>query len=101
MRDVVGVAVRGQPGDASHRNDSYYHDIVPHERIVWSYAMQLGEQRISVSLATVELSPDGTGTRMRFTEQGVHLDGHDGIAERERGTQDLLDNLERALRAEG
>jgi len=91
----------GPPGDTPHRNDTYYHDIVPDERIVWSYAMQLGERRISVSLATVELTPDGTGTWMRFTEQGVYLDGHDGLAERERGTNDLLDNLERALRAEG
>jgi len=91
----------GPPGDTPHRNDTYYHDIVPDERIVWSYAMQLGGRRISVSLATVELSPDGTGTRMRFTEQGVHLDGHDGIADRKRGTKDLLDNLERALREEG
>jgi len=90
----------GPPGDTPHRNDTYYHDIVPDERIVWSYAMHLGGRRISVSLATVELSPEGTGTRMRFTEQGVYLDGHDGIAERERGTKDLLDNLERALRAE-
>jgi uncharacterized protein YndB with AHSA1/START domain len=83
-----------------NRNDTWYHDIVPDERIVWSYAMQLGDRRISVSLATVELSPDGPGTWMRFTEQGVYLDGHDGLAERERGTKDLLDNLERALRAE-
>jgi uncharacterized protein YndB with AHSA1/START domain len=91
----------GPPGETPHRNDTYYHDIVPDERIVWSYAMQVGGRRISVSLATVELSPDGTGTRMRFTEQGVYLDGHDGTAERERGTKDLLDNLERALREEG
>ena len=91
----------GPPGDTPHRNDTYYHDIVADERIVWSYAMQLGGRRISVSLATVELSADGTGTRLRFTEQGVYLDGHDGIAERERGTKDLLDNLERALREEG
>ena len=91
----------GPPGDTPHRNDTYYHDIVPDERIVWSYAMQLGGRRISVSLATVELSPEGTGTRMRFTEQGVYLDGHDGTAERERGTKDLLDNLERALREDG
>ena len=91
----------GPPGDTPHRNDTYYHDIVPDERIVWSYAMQLGGRRISVSLATVELSADGTGTHLRFTEQGVYLDGHDGLAERERGTKDLLDNLERALREEG
>jgi uncharacterized protein YndB with AHSA1/START domain len=91
----------GPPGATPHRNDTYYHDIVPDERIVWSYAMQLGARRISVSLSTLELSADGSGTRMRFTEQGVFLDGHDGIAERERGTKDLLDNLERALRTEG
>jgi uncharacterized protein YndB with AHSA1/START domain len=90
----------GPPGATPHRNDTYYHDIVPDERIVWSYAMQLGGRRISVSLSTLELIPDGSGTRMRFTEQGVFLDGHDGIAERERGTKDLLDNLERALREE-
>ena len=91
----------GPPGDTPHRNDTYYHDIVADERIVWSYAMQVSGRRISVSLATLELSPDGTGTRMRFIEQGVYLDGHDGLAERERGTKDLLDNLERALREEG
>jgi uncharacterized protein YndB with AHSA1/START domain len=90
----------GPPGSTPHRNDTYYHDIVPDRRIVWSYAMQLGGRRISVSLSTLELSPDGTGTHMRFTEQGVFLDGHDGTAERERGTKDLLDNLERALREE-
>jgi uncharacterized protein YndB with AHSA1/START domain len=91
----------GPPGATPHRNDTYYHDIVPDQRIVWSYAMQLGGRRISVSLSTLELSPDGTGTHMRFTEQGVFLDGHAGTAERERGTKDLLDNLERALREEG
>ena len=90
----------GPPGDMPHRNDTYYHDIVPDERIVWSYAMQVGGRRISVSLATLELSPDGTGTQLRFIEQGVYLDGHDGFTERERGTKDLLDNLERALREE-
>jgi uncharacterized protein YndB with AHSA1/START domain len=91
----------GPPGDTPHRNDSYYHDIVPDERIVWSYAMQVGDRRISVSLATIELSRDGAGTHMRFIEQGVYLDGYDGLADRERGTKDLLDNLERALREDG
>jgi uncharacterized protein YndB with AHSA1/START domain len=91
----------GPPGDTPHRNDSYYHDIVPDERIVWSYAMQVGDRRISVSLATIELSRDGAGTHMRFIEQGVYLDGYDGLADRERGTKELLDNLERALREDG
>jgi uncharacterized protein YndB with AHSA1/START domain len=91
----------GPPGGAEHRNDTVYHDIVPDRRLVWSYAMSLGVRRISVSRATVELWPVGTGTRLRFTEQGVYLDGYDGDADRVRGTHDLLDNLERALRAEG
>jgi uncharacterized protein YndB with AHSA1/START domain len=90
----------GPPGETPHRNDTCYHDIVADERIVWSYAMQVGGRRISVSLATLELSPAGSGTHMRFIEQGVYLDGHDGLAERERGTKVLLDNLERALRVE-
>jgi dihydrofolate reductase len=33
--------------------------------------------RISVSLATVELAPEGAGTRLVFTEQCAFLDGHD------------------------
>jgi uncharacterized protein YndB with AHSA1/START domain len=89
---------RGGPvGGMQHRNDTVYHDIVPNERIVWSYTMQLGDRRISVSLTTLELRPDGNGTRLIFTEQGVFLDGHDGVAEREHGTRALLDSLERAL----
>jgi uncharacterized protein YndB with AHSA1/START domain len=77
-----------------------YHDIVTNERIVWSYTMRLGERTISVSLTTMELHPDGSGTRMRFVEQGVYLDDYDGAADRVRGTNDLLDSLDRALRAE-
>lgn len=38
------------------------------------------------------------GPRMRFTEQGVFLDGYDDIAGREEGTRIGLDNLERGLR---
>jgi uncharacterized protein YndB with AHSA1/START domain len=90
----------GPPGGTLHRNDTVYHDIVSNERIVWSYSMQLDDRRISVSLATLELHPDGSGTRLRFTEQGVYLDGHDGTADRERGTRELLDSLARALREE-
>jgi uncharacterized protein YndB with AHSA1/START domain len=90
----------GPPGGTQHRNDTVYHDIVPNERIVWSYTMRLGERTISVSLTTMELHPDGSGTRMRFVEPGVYLDDYDGAADRVRGTNDLLDSLDRALRAE-
>jgi hypothetical protein len=62
--------------------------------------MRLGDRPISVSLTTLELRPDGSGTRMRFVEQGVFLDDYDGASDRVRGTNDLLDNLDRALRTE-
>jgi uncharacterized protein YndB with AHSA1/START domain len=36
-----------------------YHDIVPGERIAFSYDMRLNDVRISLSLTTVELRPHG------------------------------------------
>jgi uncharacterized protein YndB with AHSA1/START domain len=80
--------------------DARYQDIVPDERIVYSYDMLRGETRISVSLATVELEPEGAGTRLIFTEQGVFLDGHDTPDLREQGTGSLLDALDADLRRE-
>jgi hypothetical protein len=62
--------------------------------------MHLDQARISVSLATVEFKPAGTGTRLIFTEQAVYLDGYDTVASREHGTGELLDALAAALRRE-
>ena len=87
----------GAAGGTVHQYDCVYQDIVPDSRIVYSYAMQLGEVRISVSLATVEFQPDGGGTRMKFTEQVVFLDGYDDSGSRERGTLELLEKLGLAL----
>ncbi len=78
-----------------------YHDIVPGERIVYSYAMDLNGQRISVSLATIEIRRADAGTQLVVTEQGVFLDGYDHPGQRQHGTSSLLDALERALRREG
>ena len=66
--------------------EALYQDIVPAERIVYTYDMHLQETRISVSLATVELKPvGGNGTRLVFTEQGAFLDGHEYPARRAEG----------------
>jgi uncharacterized protein YndB with AHSA1/START domain len=73
--------------------DAYYHDIVPDQRIVYSYDMHLDQRHISVSLATVELKAERSGTRLAFTEQAVFLDGYDDAGGRERGTSMLLDQL--------
>jgi uncharacterized protein YndB with AHSA1/START domain len=80
-------------GGPSYRYDAVYQDIVVDERIVYTYDMHLDGRRISVSVATVELIPDGARTRLILTEQGVFLDGLDQPAFREKGTGDLLDKL--------
>jgi uncharacterized protein YndB with AHSA1/START domain len=73
--------------------DAVYHDVVADERIVYAYEMHLDERKISVSLATLELKPAGTGTRLVMTEQGAFLDGYDDAGSREHGSNFLLDAL--------
>jgi uncharacterized protein YndB with AHSA1/START domain len=74
-------------------NHTNYQDIVPDRRIVFAYTMTLGEQRISASLATVELLATEQGTRLIFTEQGAFFEGADGAQMREHGWRGLLDRL--------
>ena len=87
----------GGPGGPVHRYAARYMDIVKDRRIITAYEMYLDDRRISVSVATVQLEPEGAGTRLIYTEQGVFLEGSDGPALREQGTRELFDNLERAL----
>lgn len=92
-----GVAPNGHP----FSYEAHYLDIVPAERIVFSYDMHVQETRISVSLATVQLIPVGDdGTRLVFTEQGAFLDGHEPPAWRTDGWGSLLDALDKALQSE-
>jgi uncharacterized protein YndB with AHSA1/START domain len=75
-----------------------YLDIVPDERIVYTYDMSMNGQRISVSVATVELRRGAAGgTDFAITEQGVYLDGLDNSAQRKQGTDDLMDALAQSL----
>lgn len=87
----------GPPGGPIYYYRATYQDIVPNERIVTTYDMLMGEQRISVSVATLELKPEGSGTRLVLTEQGAFLDGLDNAAAREEGTRQQLENLAKAL----
>lgn len=75
-----------------------YWDIVANERIVYAYEMHLNGKKISVSLATVQFLAEGKATRMIVTEQGVFLDGYDDSGSRERGTNQLMDQLAASLR---
>jgi uncharacterized protein YndB with AHSA1/START domain len=78
--------------------DAVYHDVIPDERIVYAYEMHLDDRKISVSLATLELKPAGTDTRLVMTEQGAFLDGYDDAGSREHGSNFLLDALGNSLK---
>jgi uncharacterized protein YndB with AHSA1/START domain len=97
----VGGQERSQgtaPDGSAYSYEALYQDIVPAQRIVYTYDMLLDETRISVSLATVEFTPvGGNGTRLVFTEQGAFLDGHEPPARRAGGMGSLLDALGREL----
>lgn len=92
---VGGTAVdegRFHDGPVS-RYVATYTDVVEHERFVLAYDMWLDGAHISTSVGTYELAPDGDRTQLRYTEQGVHLDGHDTAEGREEGTRLLFDAL--------
>lgn len=81
------------PDGKGHAFDATYLDIVPDERIVYVYEMHIGEAKISASLATIEFRPEGKGTKLVITEQGVFLDGYDDAGSREKGTQFLMEQI--------
>lgn len=75
------------------RYDATYYDIVPNQRLVYSYEMYADASRISVSVASIELLDAGVTTRLIWTEQGVFLDGLDASELREGGTSWMVDNM--------
>ncbi len=70
------------------------------ERIVYTYDMTINGPRVSVSIATVQFIPEGEGTRMTLTEHGAFLDGLDKSADREAGTNWLMNQLGESLKSD-
>lgn len=85
---------RGGPPDGPvFTFDVCYQEIVPQQRIVYTYTLDSDGTRISVSITTVELIPVDGGTKLIFTEQGAFFDGYDTPEVREHGTKEMLDTL--------
>ena len=78
-------------------NESVYQVIQPNERIILAYAMAIDGVPLSGSLLTMEYLPEGSGTKLVFTEQGAYLDGKDGPIHREEGSRELLEALAKLL----
>jgi uncharacterized protein YndB with AHSA1/START domain len=84
----------------SYTYDALYYDIVPGQRLVYSYEMYADGVRVSVSVATVEFAENGAGTTLTWTEQGAYLDGFDGEDApqlRQGGASEMLDGLGKYL----
>jgi uncharacterized protein YndB with AHSA1/START domain len=79
------------------RFEAIYLDVEPDERLVYAYSMHLNEQKISVSLATVEIHAAAGGSRLRVTEQGVFLNGYEDNGSREHGTRELVERMARTI----
>ena len=92
-RTIPGGPYKGTP----LTNHCNFQDIIPNRRIIFAYTMTLGENRISASLATVELLPAENGTTLLFTDQAAFFEGADGAQMREQGWRSLLENLAKEL----
>ena len=80
--------------------DAIYYDIVPDQRLVYSYEMYADGVRFSVSVATIEFAETGDSTTLTWTEQSAYLDGFDGPDAsrlRQGGTSEMLDGLAKYL----
>ncbi|MBK8083044.1 MAG: SRPBCC family protein [Devosia sp.] len=80
-------------GNDAFTFDVRYHDIVPDNRIIYTYEMTMNARRISVSVATISFTATPAGTRMVVREDGAYLDGLDNPRQREDGTNYLMDQL--------
>ena len=87
------------PPETTFGNETVFNEIVDNERIIFTYSMDRDGARFSVSLASGELWPDGSGPRLIFTEHATFFEGGDGIAMRESGWRELLDKLDEHLAA--
>ncbi|HTJ56403.1 MAG TPA: SRPBCC family protein [Devosiaceae bacterium] len=81
------------PDGPNYSFDVIYQDIVPENRILYTYDMHLDGRKISVSLAAIEFAPSGDGTHLTLTEYGLYLDGLDNVEQRRQGTMHLIGQL--------
>ncbi|RKP51475.1 polyketide cyclase [Cohnella endophytica] len=94
------ISSGGPPGGPIFTFDANYQELVPEQRIVYTYTLDSGGVRFSVSITTVELIKVEGGTKLIFTEQGAFFDGHDTPEIREHGTNIILDALGKVVEGE-
>jgi uncharacterized protein YndB with AHSA1/START domain len=89
-------------GNVESKCVATYHEIVPDQRIVFVYDMWVNGGLISVTLATAAFAAKGKSAQLAYSEQSVYFDtpfapASKGPAGRKQGTEQLLDQLARAV----
>jgi uncharacterized protein YndB with AHSA1/START domain len=67
--------------------EARYHLIEPDARLVYTYDLHHSGNFHSINLASLLLEAEGARTSVAYTEQIVFLDGKDGTASRQTGTE--------------
>ena len=86
-------SIGGPAGEPPHRFYNRYLEIIPNERIVYTYWMHHGDPLASASVATIEFRPEGDKTRVVVTEVGTFLDGYYSAEGREEGIRLQLESI--------
>lgn len=84
----------GPKGGPAHIYSGTYLEIVPNERIISAFTVHMDEKILTSSQGTTEFRAGGKGTKLKYTEQIVFLDGSDHLADRIHGTQAMFDLME-------
>ncbi len=88
------------PGRKVQTFTAHYLDIAAPVRIVYAFEMSFDGARVSASLATVALAPEGGHTRMTYTEQIAFFGDRAALESRIAGTGGGFARLEEVVAAE-
>ena len=74
-----------------------FHLIEENQRLIFAYDLHLSGRFHSVTLASLVLEANGARTDVSYTEQVIYLDGTDGTAQRQHGTEYLFGKIEKLI----
>jgi uncharacterized protein YndB with AHSA1/START domain len=83
------------------RYEARYHLIEPDQRLIYAYDLHHTDRFHSVTLASLVLQPEADRTHVSYTEQIVFIDGRDGTADRQHGTEPMFTTIEAVLGIKG
>jgi uncharacterized protein YndB with AHSA1/START domain len=87
----------GPQNDPKFRGETFYHLVVPNQRVVSSETVDTDGQRLAVALNTLDFEAAGESTILKLTVQLVSLVGPGMIEAYESGNKSALENLARHL----